>query len=179
MTTFQIKNKDKFIAYLKEAFELKKDGLKNEEIEEFHDICYILMGLIKNVIEKSVYFKHIIHSIIMGMDEYNFELFFKQLNDRIVGADIENYYFVATMNLDLNSFEKKEFTLDELTIYLKNYDEIEKEFKISQFFDRWHIYRPNTRSKFFRYSYAVIEIEENNANNAFEKGYSYSNYLEG
>lgn len=109
MYVIKKKYEDKFAKYLEEVIKLKNEGIKNEKISRFYDICYVLAFMIEGGMTRSLTITESIRYIILKENVTpDITQFLELLNKREEGS-IDKYYFIATCNIDLNTIINKSF----------------------------------------------------------------------
>lgn len=158
--------------YLEEANKLVEEGLINEKIERFHSICYILTGMIKDGMARSLSLKELIKRVVMETKPDGVEAFMKKLNEYPKPDQPRGiYHFVATSNLDIDTLSQKTFEVKKTKIRLMNFADANKEFGVSRLFKEWQLFSQDEIFEFMKYSYVSIDIEASTAEVAVEKAY--------
>jgi hypothetical protein len=162
----------KFEHYLTEAIKLRQEGLQNEKIFRFDNICYVLTDLLEDGLSRSTVLKDMVKKAAFQTTTVDRASFFEALNSlSAVTGDYESFYLVATANLKLTTLTRRIFRIDDADLRVVNYNTADAVFQVSTLFREWNIHTFDQKRPFVGYSYIVVEILANNAEEAFEKAY--------
>jgi hypothetical protein len=157
---------------LTEANKLVTEGLVNEKIQKFESMCMILSNLIKDGQEQATSLRMEIQHLLMSKKPTDITTFLKELNDIGVGNQAkENFFFLATSNLDSSSMPQQKFVIDGKQVQMLKCEEAEKEFKISSRFNDWQLFAEERQRPFRNYSYVCIEMQAGNIQEAQRIGF--------
>lgn len=160
----------RFQAYLEEAMEIKKEDFSDGRIGRFEALCYILTDMLKDGMSRSLTLTNQIKSILLKATDDNLDSFLKQLNQGLrTRGETQHFSLVAVCNLDSKTLDKKSFEVNKAKMSLLNFSEAEARFGISHRFKEWNIFEPRRASSFIHYSYLVVEVLSDSAEDAFEK----------
>jgi hypothetical protein len=164
--------KEKFKTYLTKAIELRQKGLKNERIDEYDDICYVLTDLLEDGMAHSVVLKDMVKNAAYEATTVDDKSFFAALDklSSVVGG-YESFYLVATANLESQPLRQNIFRIEDADVRVIDFNSMDKFFKVSSLFKEWQLFTPERTQPFLRYSYVVVEILASNAEEAFEKAF--------
>jgi hypothetical protein len=162
----------RFDHYLTEAIRLKQEGLENEKIFEFDKTCYVLTDLLQDGLSNSIVLKDMVKNAVQKATTVDRASFFMALNSLFaVTGNYESFYLVATANVKLATLTQRIFRIEDADLRVVNYQTADAAFQVSTLFREWQIITPAQQRPFLDYSYLVIEILANNAEEAFEKAY--------
>lgn len=162
----------KFDHYLTEAIRLRQEGLENEKIFKFDKICYLLTDLLQDGLSHSIVLKDMVKNAVQKATTMDRASFFVALNSlSTVTGNYESFYLVATANLKLATLTQRIFRIEDADLRVVDYNTADAVFQVSTLFREWNIHTPEQRRPFVSYSYIVVEILANNAEEAFEKAY--------
>lgn len=158
--------------YLTEANKLVTEGLVNEKIQKFELVCMVLSNLITDGHEQASSLRMQIQHLLMAKKPTVITRFLEELNNIAVGNQAkENFFFLATSNLDSSSIPQQTFVINDKKIQMLKYGEAEKEFNISSRFHDWQLITEERQRAFRNYSYVCIEIQASNVQEAYQIGF--------
>lgn len=171
----------KFRKYLTDIQFLKnkEGGFTNGNIEKSRQISYILTDLFEGKMSNSYLTDHI-YGIILKTKIVDEIEFVNELNTRINPQGEKNQFIiVSTINLKYNTITNKSINLNKINFSFIDFSQAEKDYKISEHFNGWHLYRPEQKRTVLDYSYLVFEISEVNIVSAIKTAEDNLEHLRG